>query len=204
MSRSVAAIGIACLGGTVTLAQQTTPTPARRAGAAYRIVGQVVSIDRAARTVTVREVARREGPEGSGDRPLAGRADDSFTITLAGPAAPAATGHRPGDWVELTCGQETMTTTSAPGPQAPPGPAPTGTGALPGTGTTGVGTTGTGISGDRAPAPASTPANAAVRDVSRPGGPAGTAADRFAGWVRTNCAVATAIAAAERPADPRP
>jgi hypothetical protein len=204
MNRSVAAIGIACLEGTLALAQPAAKTPGPGAAASYRIVGQVVSVDAAARTVTVREVARRADPEGSGDRPGAGRATDSFTITLASGAASAAERHRPGDWVELTCGQETMATTAAPAPQATPGPAPTGTGALPGTGTTGVGTTGTGISGDRAPAPDSTPANAAVRDVSRPGAPAGSAADRFAGWVRTNCAVATAIAATERPPDPRP
>jgi hypothetical protein len=203
MNRSLAAIGIACLGGTVAPAAQTAATSGPRAGAAYRIVGQVVSFDPAARAVTVREVARRAGPEGS-DMPSAGRAADSFTIRLTGEAASAAAGHRPGDWVELTCGQDTLATTSAPVPLATPGPAPMGTGALPGTGTTGVGTTGTGISGERVPAPTSTPANAAVRDVSRPGGPAGTAADRFAGWVRTNCAVATELAATKRPADPSP
>ena len=77
-----------------------------------------------------------------------------------------------------------------------------GTGALPGTGTTGVGTTGTGISGDGSPAPTTTPNNAA-RDVGGPAGGTVTTAERFAGWVRANCAVASSIARAERPADPR-
>ena len=172
-------------------------TAARGARSPFRIVGQVISIDPAARTITLREVTRRADAQPAGDMPLSGRAADSFTIALAGAAAASAARHRAGDWVEITCGQETMATAGTPGPQATPGPAPMGTGALPGTGTTGVGTTGTGISGDRAPAPGSTPANAA-RDVSNPGAPA--AADRFAGWVRTNCGVASAIAASDRPA----
>ena len=194
----MAGVGV---GGAAVLAQEGTMRSDRTAGP-YRVVGEVVSIDAGARTITVRDVSRRADATGSSDMPRSGRAEDTFTLALSGGATGQAERHRAGDWVELTCGDDTSAITAAPAPQATPGPAPMGTGALPGTGTTGVGTTGTGISGGGAPAPASTPDNAA-RDASRAGAPTGSAADRFAGWVRTNCAVVTAIDRSQRPGPAR-
>jgi hypothetical protein len=197
MRRNVLACAIACLAAAAVPAQEATRRADRSTRAPYRVVGEVESTDPAARTVTIRGVSRRPDGGTAGDIPLSGSATASYTIALARRASAALGGLRPGDRIEITCGEETTATTGAPGPQATPGPAPMGTGALPGTGTTGVGTTGTGISGERAPAPDSTPANAA-RDAARPDP---SAADRFAGWMRVNCGAASAIARAPKPAD---
>jgi hypothetical protein len=199
MRRNVLACAIAWLAAGVLPAQEATMRTDRQTRAPYRVVGEIETTDAAARTVTIRAATRRADGGTASDIPLSGAATQSYTITLARRASAALNGLRPGDRVEITCGEETTATTAAPGPQATPGPAPMGTGALPGPGTTGVGTTGTGISGERAPAPDSTPANAG-RDA---GGPGPSAADRFAGWMRVNCGVASAIARAPKPADRR-
>jgi hypothetical protein len=155
-------------------------TTAPRAAPRADLLGQVVSADPAARTVTLKDVRRRDAAHSGWT--AADPGGDTLTLSVAAAAGDLGA-YRPGDWVELGCGAAPAATAGRRA-AATPAPVATGTGAPPGTGTTGVGTTGTGISGTGTPAPGATVAETAA-------------------WVRAHCAVVMRLAAGKVPAPSR-
>ena len=192
--------GVAAAQGT----QGTSTASDQQGKGQYKIVGQVVSSDTGARTITVRSVSRREdgtrryemvrrdtnrtgndtntaagttaATGAGGDGSMTTAASESITVTATGKAIGELDDYKSGDWVELTCADATTARNARTGNAA-------GTHAGMHSGSSGAATTATGSSATTASAGA----------TSSGSGNTDNAHARFASWIHSNCSVVSDI-----------
>jgi hypothetical protein len=189
-----AVAGVMVLGAGATA--QDTGQADRQGNRRYKIVGQVVSSDPGARTMTLRSVSRRQdgtrryemvrrdagsstNTSGTSDRDRdtssgSMAAGETITVSATGKAVGELDDYKSGDWVELTCADARTAATARTGSATGTTGATTGSMAGSTTGATGAAT-----------ADSSSTAGSSATGTAD----AANAQARFAAWVTNNCGV---------------